>query len=163
MSVSVTELVPEAIRTLSYRPLLAVRLEVHPQLVVGQTPGAFRRVGVVTGGAFEGERLRGTVLQGSDWQTVRADGAWTLDVRLVMRTDDGDLIGMTYRGLRHGPPEVIARITAGEQVEAGSYYFRINPMFETASEKYGWLNRILAVGIGHRVKEGPIYNVFEIL
>jgi Protein of unknown function (DUF3237) len=36
-------------------------------------------------------------------------------------------------------------------------------MFETASETYGWLNGIVAVGIGHRFADGPIYNLFELL
>ena len=51
----------------------------------------------------------------------------------------------------------------GEAVDPTSYYFRINPMFETASEKYGWLNGVVAVGIGHRFADAPIYNIFELL
>ncbi len=57
---------------------------------------------------------------------------------------------MAYRGLRHGPPEVIAKLEGGGAVDPASYYFRIAPMFETAAPKYDWLNRILAVGVGHR-------------
>ena len=34
---------------------------------------------------------------------------------------------------------------------------------ETAAEKYGWLNRIIAVGLGHREPQGPIYRIFEVL
>ena len=68
------------------------------------TPGHDRRVGVITGGSFEGERLRGKILPGgSDWQSLRSDGTLTLDVRCIMETEDGHLIGMTYRGMRHGP------------------------------------------------------------
>jgi len=70
---------------------------------------------------------------------------------------------MTYKGLRHGPREVIRRLEASEVVDPASYYFRIAPMFETASETYGWLNGIVAVGIGHRFADGPIYNLFELL
>ena len=86
------------------------------------------------GGSFEGERLSGEVLDGgNDWQSVRQDGATTLDVRIVLRTTDGALIGMTYRGLRHGPPDVTERIEKGEVVDPASYYFRIAPSFETAA------------------------------
>ena len=86
-----------------------MRLNVRKLLSVGATPGAFRRVGVVPGGLFEGERLSGEVLEGgSDW-TVRSDGASALNVRLVLKTNDDALIGMTYQGVRHGPPEVIAK------------------------------------------------------
>jgi hypothetical protein len=86
-----------------------------------------------------------------------------LDARLVLKTDDEALITMTYLGIRHGPADVIARIDKGEMVDPESYYFRINPLFETAAPKYEWINRVLAVGIGHRQADGPIYSVFEIL
>jgi len=57
----------------------------------------------------------------------------------------------------------VARIEKGEVVDPESYYFRINPLFETASSEYGWINRIVAVGLGHRRADGPIYSVFEVL
>jgi len=100
---------------------------------------------------------------GSDWQAVRPDGATALDVRLVLRTSDEALIGMTYRGIRHGPPDIIARIENGEVVDPATYYFRIAPVFETAAPQYDWINRIVAVGIGHRRADGPVYSVFEVL
>jgi Protein of unknown function (DUF3237) len=48
-------------------------------------------------------------------------------------------------------------------VDPAAYYFRTNPLFETASPKYDWLNRIVSIGIGHRPAGGPVYSVFEIL
>jgi hypothetical protein len=81
----------------------------------------------------------------------------------VLKTDDGDIIGMPYTGIRHGPQEVLDRIARGEAVKATDYYLRITGSFETASEKYGWLNKALCVGVGHRLPEGPVYQVFEIL
>jgi hypothetical protein len=155
---------PEFMKNVRTKPMFAMRLDVRPLLIVGATPGAYRRVGVVTGGLFEGERLSGAVLDGaSDWQTVRNDGSTTLNVRLVLKTEDGALIGMTYQGLRHGPADIIARIEKGEVVDPASYYFRINPLFETEAAKYDWINRVIAVGIGHRFADGPVYNVFEVL
>jgi hypothetical protein len=145
------------------RPLFTMRLDVRKILALGETPTTARRVGIVFGGRFEGERLSGEVLDGgSDWQSVRPDGSTLLDVRLILKTDTGDLIAMTYKGLRYGPPEIIERLEKGEVVDPASYYFRINPMFETSSAKYAWLNRVLAVGIGHRFADGPVYNVFEV-
>jgi hypothetical protein len=155
---------PETLRSLRSRPLFVMRLDVKPLQVVGATPAAFRRIGVVPGGVFEGERLSGAVLDGaSDWQSVRNDGATTLNVRLVLKTNDDALIAMTYRGIRHGAAEVIAKLERGETVDAASYYFRISASFETAAAKYDWLNRIVAVGIGHRRAEGPVYSMFEVL
>src|ERR1700704_3363042 len=146
---------PEVLKTLRTQPLFVVRLDVRPLIVVGPTPGGYRKIGIVPGGRFEGERLSGEVLDGgSDWQTVRTDGATTLDVRLVLKTKDEALIGMTYRAIRYGPPDVMARIEKGEVVDPTSNYFRINPLFETANAKYDWLNRVVAVGIGHRLADG---------
>ena len=82
---------------------------------------------------------------------------------MVLRTDDGALILMTYRGVRHASPEVNARIARGEQAAASEYYLRTAPFFETSSAKYSWLNRIVAVGVGERRPEGVVYDVFEIL
>jgi hypothetical protein len=155
---------PATLRSLRSRPLFVMRLDVKPLQIVGATPAAFRRIGVVPGGVFEGERLSGVVLDGaSDWQSVRNDGATALNVRLVLKTNDDALIAMTYLGIRHGPADVIAKLERGEAVDAASYYFRINASFETAAAKYDWLNRILAVGIGHRRAGGPVYSMFEVL
>jgi Protein of unknown function (DUF3237) len=143
--------------------LFTVTLTAGAVQPLGKTPLGERRVVLVTGGRFEGPRLKGTVLDGgSDWILARPD-ALSLDVRLTLKTDDGALIGMTYRGFRHGPPEVIERLNRGESVDPASYYFRIAPLFETGAEKYAWLNRIVAVGTGHRPPEGPIYHIFEVL
>jgi len=67
---------------------------------------------------------------------------------------------MIYRGYRYGPAAVIDRLNRGEKVEPSEYYFRTAPFFETSSEKYGWLNRIIAIGDGHRLPSGPVYDVF---
>jgi hypothetical protein len=163
MSDAINEL-PEALKSIRTRPLFVVRLKVRPLQIVGATPGAFRRVGVIFGGTFEGERLSGEVLDGgSDWQTVRSDGATTLDVRVILKTRDDALIAMTYRGIRHGPADVIKKLEHGESVDPGSYYFRTAGMFETAAAKYDWINRMVAVGTGSRLAEGPVYSLYEVL
>lgn len=155
---------PEALRSVRTRPLFVIRLDVSAQQPVGGPEGLARRVGIVAGGAFEGERLSGTVAEGgADWQTLRGDGATMLDVRLVLQTGDGALIGMTYSGIRHGPPEVLDRIARGEAVDPASYYFRISAIFTTSDPRHAWLNRVLAVGTGHRMVTGPVYSLFELL
>jgi hypothetical protein len=146
------------------RPLMVMKLAVSGMQMVGATPGGNRRIGLVAGGTFEGERLSGSVLPGgADWLMLRADGSTTLDVRIVLETADKATIGMTYRGLRHGPAAVMERVNKGEFVDASEYYFRIAISFETASDKYAWLNGIIAIGTGHRPPEGPVYEVFEVL
>ena len=131
--------------------------------MAGQTPNAFRRIGVIQGGSFAGDRVSGEVVTGNDWQSVRTDSCIKLDVRLVLKTTDGALIVMTYQCLRAGPPDVIEKLDQGEAVDPTSYYFRMNPIFETSSTKYDWMNRIIAAGVGHRLPDGPLYSIFEIL
>ena len=158
------EILPSALKEIRTRPLLTMKLAVRPLIVIGETPLATRRIGIVFGGRFEGERLAGEVLDGgSDWQSIRKDGSTLLDVRLTLKTDDGALITVTYKGIRQGPPEILARLERGEVVAPESYYFRINPMFETASQTYAWLNNVLAIGTGHRFADGPVYSLFEVL
>jgi hypothetical protein len=163
-STPIAAAMPAEMKELRWKPLLAFQIDVAPPSIVGLTPGYDRRVGEITGGTFEGERLRGKFRSGgSDWQSLRSDGAISINVRLVMETDDGALIGLRYRGIRHGPKVVIDRLAKGEVVNPNEYYFRVAPWFETSSEKYDWLNRVVAIAIGHRLPSGPIYNVFEIV
>lgn len=158
------ETLPEVLKGVRTRLLFVMQLDVRPMIVVGPTPGGYRRIGQLRGGRFEGERLSGEVLDtGTDWQTVRGDGSISMDARLNLRTDDDALISMTYRGIRHGPVDVMQRMDKGEVVDAASYYFRINPLFETSATKYDWINRVIAIGVGHRRAEGPIHSIFEVL
>jgi hypothetical protein len=73
------------------------------------------------------------------------------------------LILLTSFGLRHGPPDVLAALARGESVDPSTYYFRTTPRFETSSQPYAFLNRVLAVSSGDRRASGPIYTIEEIL
>jgi len=161
-----SEILPKEMTELRMRPLFTLLLDVAPPIVVGKAPGVDRRVGVITGGRFEGERLRGTLFPGggSDWQSVRpGDGAWMINVRIVLKTDDDAIIAMPYTGIRHGPKEVIDRLNRGEAIEPSTYYFRATPYFETSSEKYNWLNRICSIAAGSRAARGRTFEVFQVL
>lgn len=146
--------------------LMEMRLSVAaPMTLLGNTQYGERRIARVTGGTFEGPRLSGRAHDGGgDWILNRSDGVTQLDVRLTLETNDGALIYMTYKGLRHGPADVMARLAAGETVDPSLLYFRATPYFETAADgKYAWLNKACFVSTGRREPSGPIYRVFEVL
>ena len=129
------------------RPLMRLRLTTAATQVIGPTPRGTLSIFPITGGTFEGERLRGTVLGGGDWVTAAADGTFELDLRVTLETDDGALIHMTFTGVR----------------DDANHYFRTLPRFETAAPKYEFLNRLLAIGIGEVHPNGPVHAIEEIL
>ena len=147
------------------RLLMMLHVTVPPPQNIGAVPHGTRRTAPISGGHFEGPRLRGTVLSNgsADWLLLRGDGVLELDLRVTLRTDDGALISMSGHGLRHGPPEIIAALGRGETVDPSTYYFRTMPRFETAHPAYSFLNRLIAVGSGDRRPEGPIYTIHEVL
>lgn len=130
------------------RPLMVLRLTTAPTESVGTTPQGTLSIFPVTGGSFDGDRLRGHVLAGGgDWVTRRGDDTLELDLRVTLETEDGALIYMTFTGIR----------------DDAHQYFRTLPRFETASAKYAFLNRLLAVGIGEIRTDGPVHIIEEIL
>jgi hypothetical protein len=130
------------------RPLLILRLTTAAIEEIGATPQGRLTIFPVIGGSFDGDRLRGTVLPGGgDWVTTRSDGTLELDLRVTLETDDGALIYMTFTGVR----------------DDTNHYFRTLPRFETASPKYAFVNRLLAVGIGEIRPDGPVHIIEEIL
>jgi hypothetical protein len=147
------------------RLLMTLRVTIATPQSIGAVPHGARRTVPITGGDFEGPRLRGSVLPGAsaDWLLLRADGVLELDLRATLRTDDGGLIAMRSFGLRHGPPDVIEALARGEAVDPATYYFRTTPRFETAHPSYAFLNHLIAVASGDRRNEGPIYTIHELL
>jgi hypothetical protein len=152
-------------RELQSTHLFSITIKLQRTEELGDTPAGRRRVFPVAGGDFAGAKVRGAVLpMGSDLLLVRSDGSAQQDVRMLLRTDDGALILMTYRGVRHGSQEVNERIQRGEKVDGSEYYLRTAPFFETSSQKYSWINKIVAVGMGERRSpDSVVYEVFEIL
>jgi hypothetical protein len=110
-----------------------------------------RTIVSVTGGTFEGPKLKGTVLPpGADYVTSITPTFRKLDVRTIFLTDDNQKIYVTYGGVLSTP--------AG-----GERYWRTTPMFETGAEKYRWLNEIVCVGVPFDVPNRVSYRVFRIL
>ncbi len=136
------------------------------RIPVGTSPLGTRIIANVVGGSFEGPKLKGKVLNsGADWMLSRSDGRNALDVRIAMETDDGAVIYVTYNGRLYWPEELAGRLFNPDtvaDVDPSEYYFRITPYFETGSDKYAWLNNIVAVGVGRITAEGVGYSVYEV-
>lgn len=149
---------------LQWRYLGAMRIEVERQVPLGVTPSGARRFDILKGGRFDGPRLKGRILGGANDNLVqRGDGAFHPDVRLVLETDDGAHVLITYRGIRIASDAVHQRLMRQEIVPYTEFYLRNAPFFETSAPQHDWLNRILSIGVGRRDGPWVIYEVFEIL
>jgi muconolactone delta-isomerase len=131
-------------------------------LDVGDTAGGRRRIAVQTGGTFTGPGLNGTLLPGAsaDWQLVLPDGTALGDIRYTLQTDDGDVLYVQSRGIRHGPADVLARLARGEDVDASEYTFRAATQIETAAPELEWMNKGIFVSVGGRRPGVVIYETY---
>ncbi len=132
-------------------PLFEITAEIAPPIVIPDTPDGTRVIVHVTGGKFEGPRLKGTVLaSGADWFLMRSDGVGVIDVRLVLKTDDSESenIYMTYTGR--------AKMTAG-----GLSGISTAPVFAASTKgKYAWLNGVQAFAEGETTPGGVKYKLY---
>jgi hypothetical protein len=120
-------------------------------IAIGDTPDGTRRIIPIMSGPVEGPLIRGELLgNAADWQVTRPDGVTVADAIYALRTDDGVVIQIRNKGLRHGPPDVMQRLAAGDDVDPAEYYFRTIPEFIAPAGRYDWLNRSVFVCSGAR-------------
>lgn len=140
-----------------------ITVEVAAPVLLGLCPTGERRVVAILGGSIEGPRLSGTVLPGgADTQLIRGDGVAEIEARYLIRLDDGALVHVVNRGLRHAAPDDMARLLRGEPVDPARVYFRTAPVFETSAPGHAWLNRALFVGMGERQPGNVHLRVFSV-
>jgi Protein of unknown function (DUF3237) len=126
-----------------------LQAEIGARTVVENGPQGTRTIVQITGGRFEGPRVKATVqTPAGDWITNRADGSYRLDVRLTLKTDDGALILVTYNGI-------------GQTTAAGAS-LRAAPLFETGDSRYSWLTRLQAVAVGERAGTTVSYDIYAL-
>ncbi len=148
--------------------LMQVTVTLAPALLVGTMAVGTRRIINITGGHFTGQTLTGKPFAGdvlpggADWQLVRPDGVALLEARYTLQTADGALIYVQNRGIRHGPPDVLAAIARGEAVDPTRYYMRTTPTFETGEARYQWLNDLIAVGSGLRRADAVVLDFYRV-
>jgi hypothetical protein len=86
-------------------------------------------------GCFEGERLNGRLEPAGTHEegVVRSDGVIVADVEMLLVTDDGADILMTYRATSVPTPTGLSIVKF--------------PLFETADERYAWINKVQAIAL----------------
>ena len=157
------ENIPHASVIPSLRMLYSSIISIDPPLLVGNSPYGERRIINITGGLFSGPRMSGRVLPGgADWQIIRGDGIVEVEAKYSLETTDGAIIYVSNWGLRHGPKDVMERLSSGGEVEPNEYYFRTTPIFETGTQNYKWLNGVIAVASGERHEDEVIITVYEV-
>lgn len=106
-----------------------------PSQVVGDTPQGRRNIVPITGGTFEGPRLKGKILPGGwDWQLASPGGCFTIHADYMIQTDDGVIINVRNVGTQ-------CKSTGGKQTA-----LLTSPAFEAPKGKYDWLNGGVYVG-----------------
>ena len=140
------------------------RVSIAPRIEAGLVQGGRRRIIPITGGTVTGPRLNGKVVPGgADWQIVSAAGVTDLTARYTIQAEDGALIGVVNRGLRHTTTEVQARLDAGENVDPALVYFRTTPVFEAPEGPHHWLTRHIFLGSAERHAAGVLLRFFTVL
>jgi hypothetical protein len=129
---------------------------------LGDTPQGHRRIVALTGGRVDGPDFNAELLAtgGADWQILRPDGSSLADIRYTLRTDRGALLYVRSHGIRHGRPEVLARLAAGEDVDPSEYTFRTTVSIETSAHELAWLNDGVFIAVGARRPNGVSYDVY---
>jgi hypothetical protein len=142
--------------------ILRLEASLGEALDVGNVAQGRRRIVPLTGGTFSGPQLNGTLLPGAsaDWQIVLPDGTALGDVRYTLQTDHGDLLYVRSQGVRHGAPDVLARLGRDEDVDASEYVFRTSTQIETAAGDFDWLNKGVFISVAGRQPGGVIYETY---
>jgi len=144
--------------------LVTYHADLKEAVDIGQGPSGLRRILDVTGGTFEGPKMRGTLVpSGGDWILTGADGVGRLDVRATFRTDDGAYVYVQYYGNIVLTDAVNEALAAGKETDYGDTYFMTQPRFETGDPRYAWLNAVTAVGEGRVVPGGVEYRVYHVV
>jgi hypothetical protein len=148
---------------LKFEFLFNLTADVGELVSLGAGPLGQRRVVYIGTGSFEGPALRGELIGGADWQILRSDGVLELDARYAIKEQGGGVVQVLSQGLRHGPPEVMARLARGEEVDPESYFFRTVMRFETGKDELAWLNKTIAIATAVRKARQVQLNAWRLM
>jgi len=143
-------------------PVYRLEATLGEPLDLGDGAQGHRRIVPLTGGSFTGPEITGRLLPraSADWQTVLPDGTALGDIRYTLETDDGALLYVQSRSVRHGPAEVLARLADGEDVDPSEYTFRAATRIETTAPGLDWLNKGIFISVAGRHPAGMTYETY---
>ena len=138
--------------SLTLVPLATMVAELRPPRCLPNTPAGTRMIYEVASGYHQwraAQRQAASADAAADWLLVGPDGTGTLDVRSLVETDDGALVFLQYHG----------RVDLADGADAPLY---ATPRFETGDPRYGWLNKLQAVGKGILSGTTLTYELYEL-
>ena len=80
----------------------------------------------------------------------------------MLETDKGALVYVENTGIRHAPPEAMARLARGEPVDPALIYFRSVARFEASAPELAWLTRGIFLCSGARYPDRVLIRFFEV-
>lgn len=135
-------------------------------MTVGMTSHGERRIIPITGGTFEGPKMKGTVLNGgADYQFANQENTRTeIEAIYTIKTDDNILIHIRNVGLVVKTKEASESLAKGEPLDWDKMYFKAAPKFDAPNDsKYNWMNDTIFVCKGVPNKDYVSILVWKIL
>jgi hypothetical protein len=138
------------------RPLGTLTISTDPDglYMLGETSAGRRIVQEFLSVRLEGERVSGTMVgkAGADWLAIDSTNHVTLDIRVMLRTDDGAHVFVTLDGRAYWP-----------ELGRGTIYSTAR--LESGDEKYQWVNHLPLVSKGQIVQgtRAVAHEIFELV
>lgn len=140
--------------------LFVITATLNPPVMEGH-----RILAMINGGDVQG-KISGKVLPiGGEFGSFIAPDTYKIDVRAAIQSTDGAVIYITYSGYMHADPDKLKMLFSpeGHKLDPSEYYWRTNPLFETAAPQYAWLNNTVGVGVGSYTPEGKVqYKIYAV-
>ncbi|MFM2312624.1 MAG: hypothetical protein RLZZ04_1900 [Cyanobacteriota bacterium] len=153
--------------SLENRYLFTLDVKLDNAIPIGTSSQGDRNIfDIVPGGTAKGPAIQGSLLEsGGEYLTTRPDGVAVLDARAAIKTNDNQLIYTEISGFSDNFAETIPSFLDEDQTNnIQPDYLGLKIDLETGSQRYSWLNQIVAVGKGTVVSGNNLrFDVYQVL